>query len=136
MIQSILDGTKKNLGIDADYTAFDHDILVAINSVFLDLAQIGIGPEAGFEIEDNTATWDTFLGDNPKLNAVRTYVYLRVRLIFDPPTTSFAIASFERQIEKLEWRLMVEVDPPLPVILPDDEDVFADSTLILDGGAP
>lgn len=129
---SILDSIKKVLGLESDYTAFDPDILMHINSVFSTLNQLGIGPEAGFMIEDSTPTWDAFLGDNLKLNAVKSYVFLRVRMLFDPPQTSFTIDAMKTQIQELEWRLNVErestgwVDPfPPPTT---DEDV------ILDGG--
>jgi len=104
---SILRSTKKILGIDADYTAFDLDIMTHINSVFSTLSQIGIGPINGFMIEDDDDTWDAFLGADANLNAVKTYVYLRVRLLFDPPTTSYMITSMKEQIQELEWRLNV-----------------------------
>lgn len=108
MSTSILDSTKKILGLEADYTAFDLDILTHINSVFVDLQQLGIGPEEGFSIEDSTEVWDSYLGGDPNLNSVKTYVYLRVRLLFDPPTTSYLIGSMNEQIQKLEWRLNVQ----------------------------
>lgn len=104
---SILRSTKKILGIDADYTAFDADIMTHINTVFSILSQLGIGPTTGFMIEDDDDTWDAFLGDDPNLNAVKTYVYLRVRLLFDPPTTSYMITSMQEQIKELEFRLNV-----------------------------
>lgn len=105
MSDSILKNTKKILGIGEDYTAFDVDVLTHINSAFSTLNQLGLGPVDGFSVEDETTTWDTFLADDPKLNSVKTYVYLRVRLIFDPPATSYAIDSFKEQIKELEWRL-------------------------------
>ena len=105
MSDSILRSTKKILGIDADYTAFDLDIMTHINSVFFYLSQIGIGPANGFMIEDDDDTWDAFFGTDTNLNAVKTYVYLRVRLLFDPPTTSYMITSMQAQIQELEWRL-------------------------------
>lgn len=105
MSASILNSTKKILGIASDYTAFDVDILTHINSVFSTLYQLGIGPDNGFEIEDDVATWSDFTEDDPRLNPIKTYVYLRVRLLFDPPNTSYAIESMKHQIEELEWRL-------------------------------
>ena len=105
MSDSILISTKKILGIDQDYTAFDHDITTHINTVFMSLNQIGIGPVEGFMINDTDDTWDSFIGSDLNLNAVKTYVYLRVRLLFDPPTTSYLIAAFEKQVQELEWRL-------------------------------
>lgn len=107
MIASILTSVKKNLGIDESYTFFDDDILLYINGVFSTLNQLGIGPDDGFAIEDDTATWDTYLADNLKLNSVKTYMYLKVRLLFDPPTTSFAIEALNNQATELEWRLNV-----------------------------
>jgi hypothetical protein len=105
MSDSILISTKKILGIDADYTAFDPDIITHINTVFFNLNQLGLGPVDGFMIEDTDDTWDAFLGTDLNLNAVKTYVYLRVRLLFDPPTTSYHIAAIKEQIQELEWRL-------------------------------
>lgn len=121
MIESILLSTKKILGIDADYTAFDVDIITHINSAFSTLNQLGIGPVDGFFIYDDVETWDLFLGDDPRMNAVKTYVYLRVRLLFDPPTTSYLITSLDEQRKELEWRLNVvrEGDEyPLEPVIP------------------
>lgn len=107
MTESILGSTKKVLGILPDYTAFDIDIIMHINSALSVLHQLGVGPEAGFMIEDDSATWGQFLGIDPAFNLVKTYVYLKVRLIFDPPPTSFAIAAAERQIAEHEFRINV-----------------------------
>lgn len=104
---SILSSTKKVLGIDESYDVFDPDIIMHINSVFATLNQMGIGPVDGFEIEDAEATWDHFLIQNPKFNFVKSYVYIKVRLLFDPPATSFLIAALEKQAQELEWRLSV-----------------------------
>jgi hypothetical protein len=120
MDASILTSTKKILGIAEDYTAFDTDIITHINSVFSTLTQLGVGPEDGFMIEDSSSMWDDFYVDDNQFNAVRSYVYLRVRLLFDPPTTSYLIAAFDRQVAELEWRLNVHreeedwVDPNPP----------------------
>lgn len=108
MSDSILTNTKKVLGIEADYAAFDTDIVMHINSVFSTLNQLGIGPVDGFAIEDAEATWDSFLETDLRLNAVKTYMYLRVRLLFDPPSTSYHITSLKEQIQELEWRLNVQ----------------------------
>lgn len=123
MNNSILTTTKKALNLaDAD-TAFDMDIVMHINSVFSDLNQLGVGPDLGFMIEDKTATWDTFLGSDPRLNHVKTYVYLRVRMLFDPPQTGFHTQAMQEQITKLEWMLNVQreetewVNPLLPVVV-------------------
>lgn len=104
-MSSILNDTKKLLGLAVDYTHFDTDIIIHINSVFDDLNDLGIGPIAGFAITDSAADWSAFLGESLLLNRVKTYMYLRVRLLFDPPATSFAIEAIEKQIEELEWRL-------------------------------
>jgi hypothetical protein len=114
---SILRTIKKLVGIAADQTAFDLDIITHINSAFLTLNQIGVGPEGGFLIEDAEAEWWDLLGDDPRLNAVKTYIGLKVRLVFDPPNTGYVIAAFEKQIEELEWRLCVQVEPA-SVVLP------------------
>ena len=113
MEDSILISTKKILGIEADYTAFDLDIITHINSVFTTLTQLGVGPVTGFSIEDDTETWDLFMAPWENLNAVKTYMYLRVRLLFDPPTTSYHLTSLEKQVAELEWRLNVQEDTEL-----------------------
>jgi len=100
---SILTSTKKALGLDEGYEAFDPDIIMHINSALSRLNQLGIGPELGFMIEDKEALWDTFLGSDPRLNNVKTYVYLRVRLLFDPPQTGFHTQAMQEQIKELEW---------------------------------
>ena len=107
MIASILTSTKKILGITEEYDAFDVDIVTHINSVFSTLQQLGVGPEEGFMIEDSAAAWDSFLGNDSRLNSVKTYVFLRVRLLFDPPTTSYHVDAVKEQIKELEWRLNV-----------------------------
>lgn len=106
-MNSILTSVKKLLGIAEDYEAFDADILMHINAAFAQLNQIGIGPSAGFFIQDKTATWDTFLGNDPKLNLVKPYVYIFVRLLFDPPSTSYVVEALKQQLKELEWRLNV-----------------------------
>lgn len=107
---SILNSVKKVLGIDPSYDAFDLDITMHINSVFLALQQIGVGPVQGFFITDDTQTWADFLGTNPILNATRSYVYLKVRSIFDPPSVASAMTAMDKMAAELEWRLMVAVD--------------------------
>ena len=110
METSILTSIKKMLGVAEDYTEFDEDIITHINSVFLNLTQLGVGPEEGFMIEDNTAVWEDFIDDSIKLQAVKTYMYLKVKLLFDPPLSSSVTESFTRTIAELEWRLNVAVD--------------------------
>ena len=124
MINSILTSVKKNLGIEEDYTVFDHDIITHINTVFLTLNQLGVGPTEGFAITDKEAEWVDFMGTDPRLNAVKTYMYLCVRFVFDPPETSYLIQAQQKQIEMLEWRLNVHredtewTDPDNPEELP------------------
>lgn len=130
MEQSILISTKKILGIAEDYTAFDLDIITHINTAFSTLTQLGVGPPEGFMIEDDEALWEDYTEDL-QFNAVKSYVFLRVRQLFDPPTTSYLIAAQERQITELEWRLNTHreetgwIDPdPDPVLT---EDIFGDT---------
>ena len=110
METSILTSIKKLLGIAEDYAEFDEDIMTHINSVFLNLTQLGVGPEEGFMIEDDTAEWEDFINDSVQLQAVKTYVYLKVKLLFDPPLSSSVTESINRMIAELEWRLNVAVD--------------------------
>lgn len=110
MADSILTSIKKALGLDEDYIAFDPDILLFINSVLANLNQIGVGPVDGFQIEDKTVTWDDFLGDDPRLNNVKALVYTKVRLMFDPPATSFAIEAIENIARELEVRIYTAVE--------------------------
>lgn len=133
MIASILTSVKKNLGLDASYTAFDPDIVMYINSTFSTLTQLGVGPSFGFQIEDATTTWDAFIGEDPRFNSVKTYVTLCVRLLFDPPQTGYLVDALQKQKQELEWRLNVQREStqwedPFPVDIPAD--------LVLDGGAP
>lgn len=110
METSILTSIKKMLGVAEDYIEFDEDIITHINSVFLNLTQLGVGPEEGFMIENDTAVWEDFIDDSIKLQAVKTYMYLKVKLLFDPPLSSSVTESFTRMIAELEWRLNVAVD--------------------------
>ena len=111
-MESILNSTKKKLGIGEDYTHFDDgDLIDHINTVFADLNLLGVGPAEGFMIENSDAIWDDYLTDNPlKLQQVKTYMYLRLKLIFDPPTQSAVLTSYKEQIEKLEWLLNVAAE--------------------------
>lgn len=109
-MDSILTSIKKMLGIAEEYTHFDEDIIMHINSVFMTLTQLGVGPAEGFSIRDDSAIWADFMPDSPVFESVKTYVFLRVKLIFDPPLTSAVIDSYERQIDEFEWRLCVSAD--------------------------
>lgn len=125
MEQSILISTKKILGIAADYTVFDLDIITHINSAFSTLTQLGVGPPSGFMIVDDSAVWPDFIADDNEYNSVKSYVFLKVRQLFDPPQTSYLISAVERQIQELEWRLNVHreedgwVDPDPPIFIED-----------------
>lgn len=109
IVDSILTSIKKLLGITEEYTQFDPDLIIHINSIFFTLNQLGVGPEEPFSITGATEEWTDFTTD--KLNAVRTYVGLRARLYFDPPTNSSLLNSMKDDVRELEWRLNVEVDP-------------------------
>jgi hypothetical protein len=111
-MESILTSIKKLLGIEEDYTHFDADIVMHINSVFMILTQLGVGPSEGFIIEDKTKTWTDFLpnSDLAKLSAVKSFIYLKVRLLFDPPSSSAVIESTNKLISELEWRLNISAE--------------------------
>lgn len=111
-MESILTSIKKLLGISEDYKQFDDDIIMHINTVFLNLTQLGVGPEAGFSIEDDSSEWSEFVDieNNAQLHAIKTYVYLKTKLLFDPPLSSAVIESTNRMIAELEWRLNAAVD--------------------------
>lgn len=106
-MDSILTSIKKMLGISEDYEHFDQDIIMHINSVFMILTQMGVGPADGFRIEDDSATWSDFASDLKVLESIKSYIYLKVRLLFDPPTSSSVLESTNRLISELEWRLNV-----------------------------
>ena len=110
MTDRILESVKKVLGIAPEYLVFDQDIVMHINSAFSVLHQLGVGTDEPFMIEDETATWTEFLGTERGVNSVKSYVYLRVRLLFDPPATSFALSAMEKQIEELGWRISTYMD--------------------------
>lgn len=121
MSTSILDSTKTALGITEAQHAFDSTLILHINTVLADLTQLGVGPAAGFEIMSNAEIWTDFLGPRPELNAVKSYVYLRVRLLFDPPDIGFVLTAMKEQIDKMEWKINVLVDhtilvDPVPVV--------------------
>lgn len=105
---SILNSTKKALSIPADYVVFDPELITYINGVFGTLQQLGVGPPDGFRIDDNTAIWDEFLEQDNRLNSVKTFMCMSVRLVFDPPPTSFGIAAVQQQIQELAWRINVQ----------------------------
>lgn len=110
-MESILTSIKQMLGITEEYTHFDEVIIMHINTVFMTLTQIGVGPSEGFYIEDSTTEWSEFITDSTQFHAVKTYMYMRVRLAFDQDSlNSGVIASYERQIAEYEWRLSVAAE--------------------------
>lgn len=110
-MESILTSIKKLLGIDKEYKQFDDEIIMHINSVLMILTQCGVGPSEGFIIEDDTDYWTDFIPDTTQLQAVKSYIYMKVRLMFDISSLGSAtIAAFERQIQELEWRLNVSAE--------------------------
>lgn len=110
-MESILTSIKKLLGPGEDYDHFDADIILHINSTFSVLNQLGVGPSEGFRITDSTEIWTDYIPDDPVLlEMVKSYMYLKVKLLFDPPTSSAVLASMERQADTLEWRLNKEAE--------------------------
>lgn len=110
-MDSILTSVKKMLGIAADYKHFDTDIIIHINSVFMILHQLGVGPTEGFTIASDVETWDEFTSDDFTIESAKSYMYLKVGLLFDPPTSSAVMEAKNRMISELEWRLNAAVDP-------------------------
>lgn len=111
-MESILTSIKKLLGITEEYEHFDSDLIMHINSVFMILTQLGVGPSRGFSISDKMATWEDFIPSGANIEAVKSYVYMKVRLLFDPPQSSAVMESMNRMISELEWRLNVEAETP------------------------
>lgn len=108
-MSSILNDTKHQLGLLESQTQFDTDIKIAINAAIADLTQLGVGPVGGFQILGPATQWTEFVND-PRLNSVMTFIFLKVKLVFDPPKTGFHMAALERQIKELEYRINVVVD--------------------------
>lgn len=109
--ESIFKSIKALLGPDADYDVFDRDILIFINSTLSTLTQLGIGPKEGFRITGESETWHDLLGDYKDLESVKTYIYMKVRMAFDPPSNSAVMNAYEEMCKEFEWRLNVAVDP-------------------------
>lgn len=110
-MESILTSIKKLLGITEEYDHFDADIVMYINTALAILTQLGIGPESGFSIRDKASVWTDFIPDDPRLESIKSYIYLKVKLLFDPPLSASAIESIKNLTSELEWRLNVTVDP-------------------------
>lgn len=109
-MDSILNSIKKLIGFDETYTPFDPDIIFNINSSFSNLHQVGVGPENGFLIEDDTSVWTDFLGESRKLEMVKMYVYIEAKLIFDPPSSTAAIEAMKRKSDECFFRAQVAVE--------------------------
>lgn len=107
---SILNDVKKALGIDEEYRVFDSDVIMHINTVFGTLNQLGVGPAAGFRISDENTLWSDYLTCGEEIEEIKSYMYLRVRMLFDPPDRGGVLTSFQDQIRELEWRIIVKVD--------------------------
>lgn len=116
MSTSILLSIKKLLGIEESYEAFDVDIQIHINSAFSTLHQLGVGPVEGFYITGKEETWEDFIQEKANIEQVKSYVYIKVRLLFDPPSNSFALDSLANQAKEFEWRLNVQSSEPVPTI--------------------
>ena len=110
-MESILTSIKKIIGITEEYEHFDPEIIMHINSVFMILTQLGVGPSEGFSINDSSTTWDQFIPNGKNLEAVKSYIGLKVKLLFDPPSSSAVMEAMNRSISEFEWRLNIEADP-------------------------
>ena len=113
MEESILKTLKKMLGMDSEFTAFDNDLLMHINSIFMTLHQLGVGAKEVFRISGNEETWGSFLSNSRTendLNAVMDYMYLKLRILFDPPSSSYVLSALESQMKEYEWRLNVQAE--------------------------
>lgn len=111
-MESILTSIKKLLGITEEQTSFDSDIIMHINTVFSILTQLGVGPSTGVFISDDSDTWDELIPEGANLELVKTYVYMKVRLMFDPPSSSAAMEAVNKNISELEWRINTMVETP------------------------
>lgn len=109
-MDSILNSIKKLLGITEDYTNFDADLIMHINSVFMILNQLGVGPKDGFTITNEKDVWNDFISDTKNIEAIKSYIYLKVKLMFDPSASSVVTESINKIISELEWRLNISVD--------------------------
>lgn len=107
---SILISIKKLLGIGAEYNVFDPDIIIHINTAFSTLSDLGVGPSEGFSINDDKATWSSYIQNDKIFESVKTYIYLRVKILFDPPLNSSVLETIKENIKELEWRLNVNAE--------------------------
>lgn len=115
-MESILQTIKKLLGVSEEYTQFDTDIIMYINTTFMILRQMGVGPATGYSIMDEYALWTDFMSDeDPNFETVKSYIAMKVRLMFDPPTGSIHMECLKSMINELEWRLRVESETPTKI---------------------
>lgn len=112
-MESILTSIKKMLGITEEYTHFDSDLIIHINTALGILIQLGVGPSRGFSIKDKNELWSDFVGYDSRLEFIKSYVHLKVKLVFDPPLSSAVIESINKTINELEWRIQVQADNQL-----------------------
>jgi len=134
MTDSILDSVKEALGVPVADTSYDSELIMFTNSALSTLSQVGVGPDSGYAIKNRENVWDELLspdllGPNPRLNNAQTYVFLKVKLVFDPPTTSFLLDAYKEQIREAEWRLNETREEtkwvsPYPVLAPEQEPLF------------
>lgn len=110
-MESILDTVKKSLGLNSEYYPFDETIIMDINMAIGALTQIGVGPEEGFVVRDSNATWEEFIGSDKRLEMVKNYIFLKVKQLFDPSSSSSVSTAVDNQIKELEWRISIQVDP-------------------------
>lgn len=126
MGESILTDTKKNIGITESDTSFDDDIIMHLNSVFSTLQQLGVGPDDGFMVEDSSDEWYDFIGENNSWNFIRSYIFLKVKMLFDPPSTSFHLEAMNKQIQEFEFRISVnrewQLNPVDPMSVEEEDD--------------
>ena len=110
MAETILKTVKTLLGLDDESDAFDDEIKLHINGVFLTLKQLNVGPTTGYFLSTGDETWEEFFGTDPVIELVKNYVYLKVRLVFDPPSSSFVLDAYTKQSTEMEFRILVEAD--------------------------
>lgn len=129
-MDSILTSIKKLLGIAEEHDQFDTDLIMHINSVLVILTQIGVGPSEGFLLEDEDTTWDDYIPDESNFESVKSYIYLKVKLLFDPPSSAAAIESVTNLTKELEWRLNVAADS----VRIEREEEFGDGRYVYESG--
>ena len=108
--EHIVPSIKRMLGLVDDYTPFDTDVIIHINSALMKLTQLGVGPKEGFTVTDYDQKWSDFITNKVKLGAVKTYVYLQVKMMFDPPTNSYLMDAMKSQADEIGWRLNVQAE--------------------------